>query len=160
VQIRELAFELHQGMIVAGNIAGAAGPGTHSGRGLDHGANDFGMLAHAEVVVGTPDDDVFRAVGRMPQGVRETPGDALKIGKHPITPFGAQPLQRGGEIAAIVDIRTVIGIGHWARFCRSLPGAYCNCRRLSRSVPGYLSRPSEAPSACCGINGAIQAMLG
>ena len=62
VQIGEFALELDQRMIVAGDVAGAAGAGAHPGRGLHHGADDLGMLAHAEIVVRAPDHDVLAAL--------------------------------------------------------------------------------------------------
>ena len=105
VQVGELALELDQRMVIAGDVARAAGAGAHPGRGLDHGADHFRMLTHAEIIVGAPDDDVFRPIRRMPQRVWETSGNALKIGEHPIAPFGPQPGQRLGEIAVIVYVR-------------------------------------------------------
>src|SRR6266566_3328727 len=100
-------------MVVAGDIAGSAGAGAHSGRGLDHGADDLRMLAHAEIVVGAPDDDAFRPLRRMPQRIRKAPGDTLQIGKYAITPLSPQLRQRAGEIAVIINVRTIIGVGHW-----------------------------------------------
>ena len=91
MQVGEFALEPHQRMIVAGDIAGTAGAGAHPGCGLDHGADDLGMLAHAEIVVGAPDDDVFRALRRMPQRVRKASGDALQISEYPVAPFGMEP---------------------------------------------------------------------
>src|SRR5215467_13232252 len=140
MQVGELALELHQRMIVAGNIAGAAGAGAHPGRGLDHGADDFGMLAHAEIVVRAPDHDTFRPLRRMPNRMRKTSGNALQIGEYAVAPFGPQPRQRPGEIAVIIDVRAIVGISHW-RSCPAVGRAeYWSCRS-SRSVPGCLSRP-------------------
>ena len=112
VQVGELTLELDQRMVVAGNVARAAGAGAHPGRRLDHGADHFRMLTHAEIIVGAPDDDVFRPIRRMPERVGETSGNALEIGEHPIAPFGPQPGQRLGEIAVVVYVRAVFGIGH------------------------------------------------
>ena len=60
VQVGELALQLDQRMVGAGDVAGAAGAGAHAGRGLDHGADHLGVLAHAEIVVGAPDHDLAR----------------------------------------------------------------------------------------------------
>ena len=87
VQVGELALKLDQRMIIAGDVAGAAGAGAHPGRGLDHGADHLGMLAHAEIVVGAPDHDVLRALRRMPDRMRKAAGDALEIGKNAIAPL-------------------------------------------------------------------------
>ena len=90
VQVGKLALELDHRVIVAGDVAGAAGAGAHPGRGLDHGADDLGMLAHAEIVVRAPDHDVLRPVRRMPDGVRKTAGDALEVGKDAVAPLAVQ----------------------------------------------------------------------
>src|ERR1700751_4233506 len=129
-------------MVITGDIAGATGASAHPGRGLDHGANHFRVLAHAEIVVGAPDDDAFRPLRRMPQRMRKAPGDTLQIGEYAVAPLGPQPRQRSREIAVIINVRAIIGIGHW----RSSPAVgrveYWNCcGKTSRSVLGYLSRP-------------------
>ena len=84
VQVGELALQLDQRMIGAGDIAGAAGAGAHAGGDSTMAPITFGVLRHAEIVVGTPDHDLARALRRMPEGVRKTAGDAFKIGKNPV----------------------------------------------------------------------------
>jgi hypothetical protein len=49
-------------MVVAGNVAGAAGADTGARRHLLQGGHDLGVLAHAEIVVGAPYDDIARAI--------------------------------------------------------------------------------------------------
>ena len=78
MQVGELALELDQRMVGARDVAGAAGAGAHAGRGLDHGADHLGMLAHAEIVVGAPHDHVARPLRGMPDRARETAGDAAR----------------------------------------------------------------------------------
>ena len=97
VQVGELALQLDQRMVGAGDVAGAAGAGAHARRGLDHGADHLRVLAHAEVVVGAPDHDLARALRRVPEGVRKAAGDALEIGKHPVAPLVVQAAQGVGE---------------------------------------------------------------
>ncbi len=63
VQIDELALELDQRVVDAGDVAGSAGSRAHAGRGLDQRVDHFGMLAHAEIVVGAPHD-----TSRVPAG--------------------------------------------------------------------------------------------
>jgi hypothetical protein len=139
VQVGELALELHQRMVVAGDIARAAGAGAHSGRGLDHGADDFRMLAHAEIVVGAPDDDGFRSLRRMPHCMRKAPGDALQISEYPVAPFGMEPRQRSGEIAVVINVRAIIGVGHWQ-----------SCPAVGRpEYWSYLGRVLEAFQGVC-----------
>ena len=116
VQIGELALQLDQRMIVAGDVAGAAGAGSHPRRGLDHGADHFGVLAHAEIVVGAPDHDVLRPVGGVPDRMREPSGDAFEVGKDAIAALAMQPVERIGEIAAIIDSRAIVGIVHRQAF--------------------------------------------
>ena len=58
VQVGQFLLELHQGMMGPRNVAGAAGAGAGPGGGLDHGADNLGVLPHSEVVVGAPDHDV------------------------------------------------------------------------------------------------------
>ena len=48
MQIGELALELHQGMIIAGDVARAARTGAESGRGFDQRTDYLRMLPQAE----------------------------------------------------------------------------------------------------------------
>src|SRR5262249_56657046 len=94
----------------AGNVAGAACASTHASGGFNHGADHLPMLTHAKVIVRAPDHDLARAVRRMPYCMRETPGDALEIGKHAIAPFGVQAGKRRGKETIIghgADLRSV-----------------------------------------------------
>ena len=94
VQVGEFRLELHQRVIGPGDIARAAGSRAHARRGLDHGANDFRVLPHAEIVVRAPDHDVALALRRMPIGMRKPAGDAFQVGKYAIAPLGPQASQR------------------------------------------------------------------
>ena len=93
VQVGEFGLELDQRVIGAGNVAGAAGAGAHAGGGLDHGADHLGVLAHAEIVVGAPDDDFARAFRGVPDRVREPAGDPLQFREHAIAPLVMQAVQ-------------------------------------------------------------------
>ena len=77
MQVGELALQLDQRMVVAGDVAGATGAGAHAGGDIDHGADHLGVLGHAEIVVGTPDYHLAWAARGMPEGVRKAAGDAL-----------------------------------------------------------------------------------
>ena len=109
MQIGEFALKLDQRVIVAGDVAGAAGAGAHAGRGLDHGADDFGMLSHAEIIVRAPDHDILGSVRRMPDRMREASGDAFEIGEHPIAPLVAQPAERIGEKGGVINVGAILG---------------------------------------------------
>jgi hypothetical protein len=102
VQVGELALKLDQRMIVAGDVAGAAGAGSHARCRLDHGADDLRMLTHAEVIVRAPDHDILRPLRRMPNRVRETAGDPLQIGEDPVTALNVQPSERVAEICVVI----------------------------------------------------------
>src|SRR6266436_3123338 len=89
-------------MVRAGNIAGAAGAGAGAGRGLHHGADHLGVLAHAEIVVGAPDDDVAFALRGVPYRMGKPPGQPFEIGKHAVTPFIVQLSKRAGKKRFVV----------------------------------------------------------
>src|SRR5262245_47764761 len=91
-------------MIGARDISRTACAGAHAGGCFDHGPDHLRMLAHPEVVVGAPDRDVARTVQGMPDGVRESAGDALKIRKHPVPSFIPQPIEGRREITLIVHV--------------------------------------------------------
>ena len=95
MQLSDFALQLDERVIGPGNVAGAAGTGAHAGRRFDHGADHLRVLAHAEVIVRTPDHDRARAVRRTPGRVGKTPRDALEIGKHTVAPFLVQAGKRG-----------------------------------------------------------------
>ena len=63
VQIGQLPLELDERMIGTGNVAGTAGTGAKARRCRDHGADDFGVLPHAEIIVRAPDHDIARPGG-------------------------------------------------------------------------------------------------
>src|SRR5579871_2686953 len=77
-------------MIGAGDVAGAAGAGTHPGRGPHHRADYFRVLAHSEVIVGTPHHDIALALRGMPHGMGISPRQPFEVGKHAVTPLGVQ----------------------------------------------------------------------
>ncbi|MEY9172082.1 hypothetical protein ABIF15_003314 [Bradyrhizobium elkanii] len=76
------------------------------GRGLDHGADHLGVLAHAEIVVGAPDHDVAAASRRMPGRVREAACDPLEVGEHPVAPLVVQAVEGGIEELAVIHRQT------------------------------------------------------
>ena len=75
------------GVVGAGNVARAAGARAVFADGLSHGCAHIGMLAHAQIVVGTPDHDVARPVRSMPRGVREVARLALQVRENSVTAF-------------------------------------------------------------------------
>ena len=95
MQVGQFLFELHQRMMGAGDVAGAAGAGANACGGLDHGADHLRMLAHAEIVVGTPDHDIARALRRVPDRVREAAGDPFEVGENTVAPLVMQAVEGG-----------------------------------------------------------------
>ena len=77
-------------MAVAGDIARAAGAGTHGVQCLCHRRENRRMLAHAEVVVRAPDGDL--GTDPMIEGARKTAASPLEIGEDAIPPLAAQRL--------------------------------------------------------------------
>ncbi len=106
MQIGQLLLELHERVVSARDVAGAAGARTHPCGCLDHGADDLRMLSHPEIIVGAPDHDVARPLRGMPHRVRKPPGDAFKIGENPVTPLVMQAVEGGAEKLAVIHRKT------------------------------------------------------
>src|SRR5690606_4927163 len=93
MQVRKFLFQTNVVVRGARNIPGASRTRAtvidrffHR---LDHGR----VLAHAEIVVGTPYGDVSGPVGRMARGARKIAAMPLKIGKHPVSTFSVKTIQ-------------------------------------------------------------------
>src|ERR1700733_4631698 len=95
-------LELHEGVMCSRDVTRAASAGADSGGGLDHGADHFGMLPHAEIVVGTPDHDGVGPIRGVPYGVRKPSRDALKVGKNPVAPLIMQAVESGTEELTVI----------------------------------------------------------
>src|ERR1700741_3946250 len=106
MEVGKLRLELHQRMMRSGDVAGAAGAGADAGGGLDHGADHLGVLAHAEIVVGTPDHDVALADRRVPHRMREAASDPFQIGKNPVAPLVMHAVEGGLEKLAVIHRKT------------------------------------------------------
>jgi hypothetical protein len=68
----------------AGNIARAASADADARGGVLHGAHDSRMLAHAQIVVRTPDNDFAASVALMQPGSRKCAATSLKIREDPV----------------------------------------------------------------------------
>ena len=111
MQIGELRLKLHMIMRGPGNVACAArtGPGTVDS--LMHGCQHHRMLAHAQIVVGTPDRD-RPATGRGHMlGAGKCTAIPADIGKYPVPPFLMQLFQGLVEDAPVVHASTPSAAG-------------------------------------------------
>jgi hypothetical protein len=88
--------------LVPENVARAARAGTHAGCGLDHGADDFRVLPHAEIIVGAPDDDVTPPLRGVPDRTRKPTRNALELGEHAVAPLIPQTGDRVSKKVVIV----------------------------------------------------------
>ena len=103
VEVRELLFEQHMAVRRAGDVAGAPGARAVPVDGVLHGGADDLVLAHSEVVVGAPDDDVDRAGGRVVDGPGEAAALPLQVREHPVPALGPEVVQPVGEEAFVVQ---------------------------------------------------------
>ena len=112
VQVGKLALE--QNVVVGGarDIPGASRTRATVVDGLLHRLDHLGVLAHAEIVVGTPDGDFLRAIGRVARGAREIAPMALQIGKHAVAAFLVQAVQlaleKSFEVHLILQNRATV----------------------------------------------------
>ena len=82
-------------MVVAGNVAGAAGTDPMLARGIGHRFDHRRMPAHAEIIVGAPHDDVARlAAALIPAGVGKPGGVPFEFREYPVAPFSPEALDR------------------------------------------------------------------
>jgi hypothetical protein len=86
-------------MIMGGtrNIPGASRTRATVIDGLMHGLDHLRVLAHAKIIVGTPDGNFSRTLGSMARGPRKAAAMPLEIGKHPITAFVVKTVQLAFE---------------------------------------------------------------
>ncbi len=92
MEVGELALELADEQVRAGDVARAARADAVLGERRGGGGDDLGVLAHSEVVVRAPvDDDAARAVGEPHE--RRARGRALEIDEVPVAAFVAQPVE-------------------------------------------------------------------
>ncbi len=122
VQVGELALQLDQRMMGAGDVAGAAGAGAHAGRRFDHGADHLGVLGHAEVIVGAPDHHIARTLRGVPQRVRKPAGYAFQVREDPVTALVMQRGQGGLEKRVIIHEISLLSRPTRPAFFRRVPG--------------------------------------
>src|SRR5262245_6538858 len=94
MQVGELTLEQNMVVVGARNIPGAPSTRATLVDGELHRLGDLGMLAHAEIVVGTPDGDVLLfACGIIADRLGKLAPLALQIGEYAVTAFIVQAVQ-------------------------------------------------------------------
>ena len=98
VEVGQFGFEQHMLMARPRNIARAACARAAAIKRVVHRVEDFGMLAHAEIVVRAPDGDVLDgAIVGIAPGTGERATLAFEFGKHPVITGFTQSIQLLGE---------------------------------------------------------------
>src|SRR5205809_2815627 len=87
-------------MVVARNIAGAAGATAGRPQGLFHRGEDRRMLPHAEIVVRAPHSHL--GADLVIEGAREAAATPLEIGKGAIPPLGVQSVETLSKEALVI----------------------------------------------------------
>ena len=105
MQLGKFAFQRYHGMAVTRNVARAAGPGRSGICCVAHGADHVRVLAHAEIVIGTPDDHFMHAAITVMQRHRMASGNPLQLNKMPVAILGFQPIQSRIEMRIIVAVK-------------------------------------------------------
>src|SRR5207248_4060823 len=138
-------------MMGARDITGAAGAGADAGRGLDHGADHFRMLAHAEIVVGAPDHDITATLRRVPDRMREAARDPFEVGENAVAPLVMRAVEGVAEKFAVIHHKTWNGtgrIGHPSfriepRLFRAFPALVSTRNATFERGSGMLPRRSK-----------------
>ena len=73
--------------------------------GLVHRRDHGRVLAHAEIVVGAPDDDLARPVGRVPDRARKIARAAFEIGEDAVALLGVELIDRAPEDVVVTHAR-------------------------------------------------------
>src|SRR5262249_40117849 len=103
VQIGNLVLEQKVQVIGAGDVAGATGTRTHRLQCLLHCREHRWVLAHAEIVVRTPDGDL--GTDPVIKGPRKAAAAPLEIGKDAVAPLGAQRIETLFKEAFVIHYR-------------------------------------------------------
>jgi hypothetical protein len=93
MQLSELALQQHVIVVRAGDVAGPARAGAAARDRLVHGREYLGMLSHAEIVVGAPDDHLAGTALTMMRRQGEAAGLALEIGEDAVASFAPKPAE-------------------------------------------------------------------
>src|SRR5712671_5244375 len=90
MQIGKLALQEHVIVICARYVPGPTGAGTAPVYRLMHRRQYLWVLAHAEIVIGTPDDHLLGAVLPVMRRTREATRLTLDVGEDAVASFAAK----------------------------------------------------------------------
>src|ERR1700733_5141272 len=151
MQVCKFSLQLHQSAVGTRDVTRSSRASTHGARGGAHRVDDLRMLAHAEIVVRTPYNDISAAARTVPERMGELPRFALQVGEDAITALSFQRSNGRLETPVIVEhswssfgdrvhllptLLTQLGI------IRRAPGL----RRAAR-LPSPLARAGRGPCA-------------
>src|SRR3546814_6946062 len=121
MEVGKLGFEIDMIVRVAADIARTARPCPHIVQSRFHGGDDLGMLAHREVVVGTPDGDRFgTAVTGKAACVGEGALVTQDVDEHPVAPLAVELCQRGIKDCVVPLLPTARWRFSNGKYCSSL----------------------------------------
>src|SRR5579871_1290576 len=136
----KLALKQHVIVVGAGNVSRAAGPGARACDGLLHGLQHHRMLAHAEIVVGAPDDDFLGPAAFRSRTMAQGPGEAARrsfeIGEDAIAPLGLEAADHIAEMLLVVHYQVLEGAGQVNSLGRALPMRHAVAARYRRWLAG------------------------
>src|SRR5258708_15942516 len=135
MQVGELGLQLYQRPICTRNVARSARARTHRAGGGTHRFDYLRMLAHAEIVVRAPDNDIPRAAWAVPERMRELSRFALQVGEDAITALTFQGINRRLKASVIVE--------HcWKSFCDAThsAGVWAPLPGSAAAFPSWTSR--------------------
>ena len=93
MQIGKLPLQLNMIMVRARDIARATSPGTTQIQRFMHRSDHVRMLAHAQVIVGTPDRHQRPVAPVQMRRTRKIAGVPLQIGEHPIVALTVKAIE-------------------------------------------------------------------
>jgi hypothetical protein len=92
-------------MACSRNIAGTTGTGRPGIGRITHRGDNIRVLAHAQIIIRAPDNDLMHAVTAMMQRYWMTAGNALQLDEVPISTLGLQSIELRFEMRVIVAVK-------------------------------------------------------
>jgi len=105
MEIGELVLQEYVVVVCARDVPRAAGAGAAAIQGFVHGRQHLGVLAHAEIVIRTPDGHIVGLVLMVTRRARKASGLPLKIGEYTVAALPPKTVELVGEESIIVHER-------------------------------------------------------